>query len=249
MAKRKQQPELIDEIESGAERMATWIGENAWAVGIALVVVLGAALTWGIYSSWEDRREETASNALDAVQSAYYAALGAGPLAREEPELANAAAANEIREEYLERFLAVAEAHQGTVAGTLALFDAAQIQTRLNREDADDAVWQRALTESAGNPGLHGLVQQRIAAAHEDRGDWTAAAQAHEAAGGIDGYPLRYWALVDAARCWVAAGENAKALELYERVEVAQPDLPLPQHLKIQRGELKASEPSAAAPS
>jgi len=249
VAKRNPQPELIEEIESGAERVATWIAENVWTVVITLTVVLGAALAWGIHDSRARGRAEAASNALDAAQSAYFAALGAGPLAREEPELANPAAANEIREEYLERFLAVAEEHAGTVGGTLALFEAAQLQNRLDREEQSDTLWQRALAAASGNPGLRGLVQQRIAETYESRGAWADAARAHEAAGAIEDYPLRYWALVDAARCWKAAGDDSKALELYERVEVAVPDLELPPHLKIQRGELRASQAPAAASS
>ncbi|HJO25337.1 MAG: hypothetical protein QF890_00870 [Myxococcota bacterium] len=247
MAKNSPKPELIEEIEGGADRLATWISTNAWAVAGTLVAVLGAALAWGIYDSSSKDREEAASNALDKTQSAYFRALGAEPRAREEPELANPAAAKEIREEHLERFLTLANERENTVAGTLALFEAAQILERLERQDESDALWQRALATSAENPGLQGLVQQRIGTAHEARGDWGEAARAHEAAGAIDAYPLRYWALVDAARCWTAAGDDSKALELYERVNLAVPDIKLPTHLRAQYGELKAAEPAPAA--
>jgi len=154
-----------------------------------------------------------------------------------------------IREEYLERFQAVAAEHEGTVAGALALFEAAQLLGRLERADQSDEAWQRTLEATSGNPGLRGLVQQRIAEAHESHGDWAAAATAHEAAGAITTYPLRYWALVDAARCWKAGGENAKALALYERVEVEAPDLALPVHLRAQLRELQATEPLPAGSS
>ena len=99
MAKREPKPELIDEIEGGAERLASWIGENALAVALAVAVILGGALTWGVYDSWATGREEAASTALDAARTAYFGDLGAGPLTRAEPELANPAAAQAIREE------------------------------------------------------------------------------------------------------------------------------------------------------
>lgn len=249
MAKRKKPPELIEEIESGAERLASWIAENAWPVAGTLAVMLGVALTWGVYDSWARDREEAASNDLDKTRNAYFAALGATPLALEEPELANPAAAAAIREEYLERFQAVAAEHEGTVAGTLALFETAQLLGRLEQADQSDEVWQRTLDATSGNPGLRGLAQQRIAEGHESRGDWAAAATAHEAAGAIPTYPLRYWALLDAARCWNAAGESAKALALYERVELEAPDLVLPAHLRAQLGELRATEPLPAGSS
>lgn len=249
MAKRKETPELIEELESGAERLATWIAENVWPVVGTVTVVLAAALVWGVYDSWARGREEAASNDLDKTRNAYFAALGAKPMALEEPELANPAAGDAIREEYLERFQAVAGEHDGTVAGTLALFEAAQLLDRLERDDQRDELWQRTLSATSGNPGLRGLVQQRIAETQESRGNWAAAAAAHEAAGAIARYPLRYWALVDAARCWNAAGERSKALALYERVELEAPDLALPDHLRAQLNELRAAEPLPATSS
>lgn len=249
MAKRKESPELIEEIESGADRLATWIAENAWPVAGTLAVVLGTTLAWGAYDSWARSREDAASNDLDKARTAYFAALGATPMALEEPELANPAAAGVIREEYLERFQSVAAEHEGTVAGTLALFETAQLLGRLERAEQSDEIWQRALAATSGNPDLRGLVQQRIAEGHESRGEWAAAAGAHEAAGAIASYPLRFWALVDAARCWNAAGESAKALALYERVELEAPDLALPAHLRAQRRELRAVERPPASSS
>jgi len=244
LAKREPKPELIEEIESGAERLASWIGENALAVCLAVALVLSGALGWGVYDSWKTGREEAASNALDSARSAYFNALGAGPLARAEPELANPLAAQTIREEHLGNFLAVADTHEGTVAGTLALFEAGQLQQRLELAAESEATWARALAAAAaaGNPGLQGLAQQRLAEALEARGAWAEAASAHEAAGAIADYPLRYWALVDAARCWNAAGDDAQALALYERVADEAPEFQLPPHLAIERAELEATQ-------
>jgi tetratricopeptide (TPR) repeat protein len=85
-----------------------------------------------------------------------------------------------------------------------------------------------------------GIAQQRLGQAHEARQAWAQAAQAHEQAGRTAGYPLRHWALVDAARCYAAAGEPERALALYEEVEREAPDLNLPDHLRAQFRELRA---------
>lgn len=240
MAKRSHTPDVIEEFESAAERMAGWIGENVWLVGGTLLLLLGSALAWGLYGNWTQAQEEAASNALDETRTAYFAALGGNPLAIEEPELANPAAAARIREEFLERFQAVANEYDGTVAGTLALFEVAKLLERLDRPDQSDEVWRRALERAAGNAGLEGLLHQRIAARYESRGAWAEAAAEHERASALDGYPLRYWALLDAARCADAAGEPERALELYGRLEREAPMLTVPKHVRTRFRELRA---------
>ena len=158
----------------------------------------------------------------------------------EVPELANPVAAAVIQEEYLERFRAVADEHRGTVAGTLALFEAAEILDRLERPEQTLEVWQQALDDLSGHASLRAMLHQRIARLHEERGDWTEAAAAHEAAGGIAEFPLRYWALAEAARCFAQAGQAERALALYEQVAREAPDLALPDHFRSQFRELRA---------
>ena len=244
MAKRSESPDLIEEFEGVAERMAGWIGENLATVIGGLVLVLGLALGWGLYGNYAKSREEKASDALEKTRAAYFTALGASPGAIEEPTLANPKAAEAIRKEYLEEFRSVADEHGGTVAGTLALFEVTQLMEKLGQGEQGDAVWQEALAATADNDGLAGLLHQRRAAALEKQGAWTDAAAAHEAAGQLAGYPLRYWALADAARCAAGAGDPARALTLYERIEREAPDLTLPRHLRAQFQELRATQSS-----
>ena len=241
MAKRSAKPDIIEEIESAADRMAEWIGENRWLVSGGLALVLGAALAWGGYDNYSRSREKAASNALAKTRSAYFSALGATPSAIEEPTLANPKAARAIQQDFLERFREVGDAHDGTVAGTLAIFEVARLLDKLERGDESAALWDRALGAASGNPGLRGLLDQRRAEAYEHDGKWDQAASAHESAGDIIEYPLRYWALVDAARCAAAGGEGERALALYERVEHEAPGLTLPPHLRAQYRELQAS--------
>ncbi|MBW2270653.1 MAG: hypothetical protein JRH16_18975 [Deltaproteobacteria bacterium] len=241
MAKRKPAPDIIEELESAAERMAAWIGQNRWLVGGSLALVLGTALAWGGYENYSRIHEEAASNELDKTRSAYFIALGASPTAIQEPVLANPKAAQAIQQDFLERFQGVADEHAGTVAGTLALFEVARLLDKLERGDESGALWDRTLAAASGKPGLAGLLHQQRAEAFEHRGDWSQASAAHESAGDIVEYPLRYWALVEAARCAAAGGEGERALALYERVEREEPELTLPPHLRAQYRELQAS--------
>lgn len=234
-------PELIEEFESAADRLANWIGAHLWLVGGGLVLVLLAGWGFEAYRNMGHEREAAASDALEQTRSAYFTALGAPPGALELPELANPKAAEAINQEYLGKFRAVAEKYPGTVAGTLALFETAELLEKLGHSDQMAQVWQQALAQAAGNPRLEGMLQQRIAAAHEADEQWAEAAAAHEAASEIPGYPLRYWAMVDAARCWLAAGDRARALALLERVEKEAPDLRLPDSMRIELRELRAS--------
>ena len=238
--KRHDHPDLIEEFESAAEKLARWIGENGLLVGGILVVVLGTAAAVGVYQSYSTGNEEAASDALDATRTAYLRALGASPGAIQEPELANPAAATAIREEYVPRFEAIADDHGGTVAGTLALFEVAALLEALERPEEGAAIWAEALDQASGNPGLEGLLHQRVAETHERSEAWAEAAAAHEAAGAISGYPLRYWALVDAARCYAAAGDPTTALTIYDRVQAEAPHLNLPPHIQAQARELRA---------
>lgn len=239
MAK-KAAPTIIEDIETAGDKLADWVSENRWLMAGVLAAVLLSALAWGGYDSYAREREDAASNALDKARSGYFTALGATPGAIEEPVLANPKAAAAIRAEFLESFQAVADEHDGTVAGTLALFEVARLLEKLGRGDESATLWDRATSAAEGNPGLSGLLDQRRAEVFERHGQWQEASLAHERAGAIAGYRLRHWALVDAARCAAAGGEGERALALYERVEREDPDLNLPPHLGAQYRELQA---------
>jgi tetratricopeptide (TPR) repeat protein len=234
-------PDVIEEFESAAERMAQWVSANRWLALGTLALMLGVTAGIGGFRAWHERREAQASDALSATRSAYLSALGAQPGSFQEPELANPEAAREIREQFVERFDAVAQEHSGTVAGTLALLELADLLDKLGRPAQTDEVWRRALASTSDNPGLRGVLEQRMAEVFEAREAWAEAAEAHARAGQLEGYPLRYWALLDAARCWAAAGDAARALELYEQVEREAPDLAVPEHLRLQHRELRAT--------
>ena len=214
----KPMPDALDELEGAGERMALWIQQNFVAVvsGIALLIALVGGI--GFLTSSSERREQEASSALEKIRSEYLAAMGAAPGATEVPQLANPEAAREIRAEYAARFQAIADEHPGTVAAALATLQIGNLTEDGGESQAAIDIWQQALAPLPGDATLRAILLERIAQAHEDAGRWPEAAAAHEQAGAIDAYPLRTAALAAAARSYATAGDDAKALELYERV-------------------------------
>jgi tetratricopeptide (TPR) repeat protein len=240
VARQSETPDVVEEIEGAAERLAGWIAANLW-LSIGLVLgLLAVAGGVGGYASWKSSREESASDALDVVRSAYFREMGASPMALEIPVLANPKAAQEIHERFLVQFREIAESQRGTVAGTLALLESADILEALGRTDEVATAFAGA-RQGAPNPVLRAIVDRRLGYLHEDAGRWAEAAAAHAAAAAVPEYPLRSWALADAARCELSAGRRAEALALYERLELEAPDLPLPEHEAAQLRELRAA--------
>jgi len=247
VTKQPEAPEVVVEIEGGIERLAGWIAANPWIAGGLLVGAIAGAGAIGGYTSWRRGQALEASNALDLARGEYLREMGAPPGALEVPQLANPKAGQEIQQRYAERFRALGEAQRGSAAGTLALLEAADLLDALGRRDELAALYDEA-ARSAPTPALRAIVQRRIAYLHEEAGRWSEAAAAHEQAAASPEYPLRAWALADAARCRLAAGDRAAALALFDRLDAEAPDLTLPDHLAAQRSELRAAAPAAAAP-
>ena len=84
------------------------------------------------------------------------------------------------------------------------------------------------------------MAYQRIAQIHEDAGSWVEAGEAHAAASEIEDYPLRFWAMADAARCFSLTNQTERALAFFSRVESEAPDLKLPSHVRVRLRELEA---------
>jgi predicted negative regulator of RcsB-dependent stress response len=235
--------DTLDEIESIFDRLANWVAAHAVAVGVGVALLLIAGGSFEFLRSRAERRALEASDAFDQVQSAYLLAMGAEPGAVELPELANPEAAARIRTEYLEKFRGVAQAHPGTLVAALASMEIAELLEAGGDAAGALEALRQALREMPDNPRLAGLLHQRIAQRLEDDDKLAEAAAEHEAAGQLAGFPLRYIALADAARCYAQAGQPERALPLLERVE-AEGKNPLPPHLRILLRELRAAQAS-----
>jgi len=241
--------EALKEFESLADRIAGWVGQNAVAVGSAVAILLAATGAVSGYRSWTQNAAQDASSDLAEVRNDYRFAMGTAPGVLEIPELANPQAASRVRGEYVERFQGVADEHGGTVQAALALIEVGDLQEASGDAAAAAAAWERARAELPGGSALHGTVLTRMAREHERNERWLEAAQAHEMASEIEDFPLRYWAMADAARCFDRAGDTARALVLLERVDAEAPELQLPDYLRTRLRELRVANRETAAAS
>lgn len=236
--------ETLDEIQSAADRLGSWVQEHLRWVALAIAAVLLLAGGASFLASARSRSEKAASIALAETRNDYLRAMGAGPGVLEVPKLANEEAARQIRADFEQRFGAVADEHAGTVSGALARMEVADLAIEAGDTDRALGVFEQALADDPPSPALRGLVLQSAAQALEQAGRWSEAAERHLEASGIASYPLRHWALADAARCRVEAGDRDGARELYGRLEREAPELRLPDHLRAQKRELEASASS-----
>jgi tetratricopeptide (TPR) repeat protein len=234
-----EQSHVIEEIEDLAERGAQWIRDHLALTITTLVVVLITAAGVGAFAAHRTHEAQAASNAFDRVATEYRKAMGADPDALEVPELANPDAAARIQSEFAEQFAAVAEEHSGTVAAALARLEQGNLAAAAGQTDAAIEIWQGAIEELGGNPNFRAILEQRIGQAYDDAGRWLEAAESYEKAGAAEDYPLRHWALAQAARCFQQAGELERARELALRVSTEAPDLMLPPHLSTMLAELR----------
>jgi len=233
--------EMLGELESAADRLGDWLQKNIVPVAGAIVALLVVAGVGAWLISSRKGEEQEAASVLAQTRADYLSAMGAQPGALEVPELANPAAAEQIRAEYETRYAEVESKHAGTVAGALAAIERAGLLTAGGKSDEAIAVLDHALAEAPARGGVRGIVAQRLAQRFEAAGRWAEAADRHEAASKLDDYPLRHWAIADAARCRVLAGDVAAARALYERLEREAPELPLSEDQRFQSLELRAS--------
>ena len=233
--------EVLGEIESAADRLGEWLQTHVVAVSLGVVGVLAAAGIGAWIFSARATAEQEASSALAQTRADYLAAMGAAPGSIDVPELANPAAATQIRDEYEKRYAEVAQEHDGTVAGTFAAIERANLIAASGRTDEAITLLEQALADAPAGSVVQGVVTQRLAQRLESADRWADAADRHEAASKIGSYPLRHWALADAARCRAMAGDADAARALYDRLDREAPDLPLSDTQRAQRLELKAA--------
>jgi len=237
----------LEEIESIADRIASWIGENPVAViGMAAAILLSAA-AYGGWVAWQSGREDSASFALASLDRDYLKAMGAPPGATEITEPANPETAKAVRREFAEKLLAMANEHPRTSAATVARMTAGDLLAAAGDPEKAFAAWQAALAGVGRNPALRGVALRRVATAFEAQGKWREAADANLEAGELSGFPLRHWALADAARCYAEAGDFEQAVSLATRLESDGSEEELPPHLTAKLAELRAQGAPGAA--
>jgi predicted negative regulator of RcsB-dependent stress response len=236
--------EPLAEILSRGEKAMDWVGENAVPVLSAVALLLLLAAGYGFYDSSRESAESDAADALAEAREKYLVAMGASPGALEVPELANPAAGAAIRAESRERFREVADEHAGTAAAALARLEEGNLAADGGDDDTALEIWRAAVADRPADDPFAGSLQMRIAQTLEVGGDWAGAAAAFAAAGDTDAYPFRYWAMAEAARCFMKADQPTAAFDLYTRIQAEAPDLMLLEHLKSSLKELSTANRS-----
>lgn len=243
MARRQQTnqaEETLHEIEEGFDHFAAWVGKNRVALTVAAVVVLAVAAGADLYRGHRARTSDRAAEALAEVRGEYLAAMGAEPGALFFAEPANPEVGRKVRESFVGRFTEVGEAHAGTAAGALAMLEAGNLHAELGAPHLALDAWQAGLDSVEPGTPLAALLEERVARAREDAGEWSAAAEAHERAGRIAEYPGRWEALANAARCRIESGEPDAALALFAELETAAVLDQVPAHTVARLRELRA---------
>lgn len=233
--------ETLRDLEESGDRVAQWASENVAQILAAIAAVLVLAAGGGLYVQSQENARDGAADALALATSQYRVAMGADPVGGPIPEPANPELGETTRTEYVERFASVAQEHSGTVSGAVAWLEAGHLQTELGQLEAAAESFGHARDEAKGS-AIESLGSIRLAALAEGRGDSATAAQSYEAAASVEAYPLRSVALADAARCWAAAGETAKALAAFARIESDFPDDTIAPQISALIRELRATQ-------
>jgi hypothetical protein len=234
--------EALREIDSVFDRAAEWAIRNPTTVLVGIAAILAVAAGVGGVRWHSTRTALAASEAVARVQSDYLAAMGASPGQIDVPEPANPETAKQVRLDHIERFRKVAEEHPGSLAAVQAWLEAGNLQQETGDTEAALASWQKAVDDSDPGSPVRALAQSRLGYGLESAGRWADAAGSHEAAGAVESYPLRFYALADAARCWAEAGERSRAVALFARVEAESPGLVIPEHVRARLRELQLAD-------
>lgn len=231
--------ETLREIEESGNRVAEWASENAARILGVIAAILVLAGGVGLYTQGQESTRDAAADALAIATSQYRQAMGADPIGGPIPEPANPEVGERTRTEFAERFASVANAHAGTTAAAVAWLETGHLQAELGRLEAAAESFGRARDEAKGS-AIEALGSVRLAGLAEDRADFAAAAEAYETAAAVEAYALRANALADAARCWAAAGDDSRALGVFQRLEAGFPEANVAPQIEALIAELRA---------
>jgi tetratricopeptide (TPR) repeat protein len=230
----------LEQLETLGDRLVQWIEDHPVPVLSVAAAVLLLAAAIGGWKAWSNARANEASAALAELRAQYVEAMGGEATDLVAPEPANPETGKQVRTEYVDRFMKFANDHGATTAGAMAGLEASRLYEQLGNRDEALQVLKDSAGRLASGSSVRGVLESRIGGLEEETGDFKAAAEAYEAAGAIDGYPLRHEALGEAARCWLEAGQPDHALAIYGRLRAEAPDFHLAPWLAARLEELQA---------
>ncbi len=232
----------LSELRDG---FAEWVYANALAIGAGVAAILIGTAGYAIYAHQRERGAQDTSEAVAAVRRSFLAAMGAEPGALVVPELANPEASKKIKLEYAQRFREVAESHAGTPGAALAWFEAGELLAEAGDPSDSLAAWQAGVDAARGSVLAAALLMKQ-GQAQEQSGQLAEAAAAYQAAAEVPDFPLRAFALAEAARCLDQVEQPERALDLLEAAEAEPSSAALPEHLRTRLRELRALRASRA---
>lgn len=231
--------ETLDQIEELGDRIGNWIAAHLVILVVGAVVVLLTASGIGYWSSRSSDTQREASVALAAAQQGYLREMGAAPGDILAAEPANPETAASVRRKYIEAYGQVRAEHPGSPEALVAGLEQGSLQKALGSPDVAVATWVEILDDPTQPGPIRGLLLTRLGAASEEADDWPSAASYYEEAGNISDYPLANSALANAARSYATAGQDDRALAVYDQL-VAASGRPVPPHIRSQFEELRA---------
>ena len=238
----------LEELESYADRIAHWIGTNPIAVVAFIALILIAAAGYGGVKAYTGHREDAGSAALAKVERAFLDAMDASAGSIEIVEPANPETAKTVRRDYAQKLLAVADEHSGSAAAAVARITAGDLLAKAGDPGPATEAWRAGMAGLGARDPLRGIALQRIAAARKAEGQWAEAGAAYLEAAELPGFPLRRWALADAARAYAEAGDLDRATGIAVRVAADGDAKELPPHLEQQMAELRARAGAIGTP-
>jgi tetratricopeptide (TPR) repeat protein len=247
LARKQAHPDALEELNSRVDQLAHWVVENRVAFMGTLAAILVGAGSYGIYQGVTSRQELAGATALARLEADYRRAMGSEPDAAIVEEPASAELAERTRREFGESFRELAREHSGTAAAVMAQLEAGNRSAELGDAEAAIEAFTAASEGASSGSALQGLVLVRLGRAFEQEGRFGDAAEVYEQAGAIEAFPLRYYALGNAARNYANAADIGRAVALYRRIELEAPEVVLPDHVRSRLRELQAGVPAAPA--
>jgi tetratricopeptide (TPR) repeat protein len=234
------------ELRDLGDGFAEWFARHAKTLGaIAASLLLGSA-GYALYTQRSASNLETAAAEVARIRRDFATKMGANPNAIDIPELANKELAKQIEIEHATRFREAAESHAGSPIAALAWLEAGELLARSG--DSAGSIEAFRAGAASDTETIGAAVQMRLAQALETSGKVAEAADAFEKAAGVVDFPLRPFALAEAARCQEQAGNSDRARSLYELAEGLPNAASLPESARARLRELRAQRGDPPAP-
>jgi tetratricopeptide (TPR) repeat protein len=231
--------QALDQMESRGDQLTNWAAENAMLLLSVAAGILVVAAIWGFATQRSRSVEDASGAALAQVLDDYRTAMGATPGNIEITEPANPETGRRVRSDFVERFEAVASEHTATTAGALALLEAGKLQQELGEDQSALATLGRGIEGLSEDEPVRGFLLMRVGGVHEAEDAWNLAGEAYASAAQIEGFPLRYEALADAARSYAQAGDRERALGAFAQLETEAPDYRVAPYVESRLAELR----------